>query len=300
MPDISVVIPTRNRLPYIPNVIQTFLAQDEVKEIIFVIDGSTDGTPEYLRQASAADSRIRFVDNVRNRGVTYSRNRGLELASCEYTFTAEDDLTLRPGFMATLLAHMQESGADIISARNIFRGENETELEAVARTDKVTGPTINRSLITVQIDANLSADQVQPLLPSPMLGKTETFRKLGWDEHYTGSAWREESDLQLEAVKSGYKLVFCPHTISFNLVIENDSGGVHATAGFRRIKSITRNNWYFIHKHREVIAREFGVTHLHVCITRFVIWKTWQEILRPFAAEHAHNMLTAVRGKQTT
>lgn len=291
MPDVSVVIPTKDRLPYLPNVIQTCFAQPEVKEIIFVIDGSTDGSLEYLEHASAADNRIRYADNVINKGTTYSRNRGIELASCEYTFTAEDDLTLQDGFMATLLAHMQETGADIISARNIFRHERESMAEAVARTDQWTGPTINRKLITVQVEMNVSGDQVQPLLPSPMLGRTETFRKVGWDVYYQGSAWREESDFQLQALAAGYKLVYCPHTISFNLVIENDTGGAHTLAGFRRVKSITRNNWYFINKHRSLIAREFGITNLHFYITRFVIWKTREEIVKPFAANAARKTL---------
>lgn len=295
MPDVSVVIPTKDRLPYLPNVIHTCLAQPEVKEIVFVIDGSTDGSLEYLRDVSAVDSRIRYIHNPTNMGQAYSRNRGVERVSCEYTFTGEDDLTLQDGFMATLLAHMQETEADIISARNIFRYERESMPEAVARTDEITGPTINRKLITVQVEMNVRGDQAQPLLPSPMLGKTEVFRKIGWDEYYRGSGWREESDIQLEALKSGYKLVYCPHTISFNLVIANDSSGAHALAGFRRLKSITQNNWHFIHKHRVLIAREFGITHLNFYIVRFVIWKTWQEIVMPFALGHARKLLAALR-----
>lgn len=295
MPDVSVVIPTKDRLPYLPRVIQTCLAQPEVKEIVFVIDGSTDGSLEYLKQASAADNRIRYANNVVNRGTSYSRNRGIELATCEYTFTAEDDLTLQDGFLATLLTHLEETGADIISARNIFQYESESKAEALARTDNLTGPIINRKLITVQVQMNVSGDQAQPLLPSPMLGKTETFRKVGWDEYYKGSAWREESDLQLEALAAGYRLVYCPHTISYNLVIENDTGGAHMLAGFRRIKSITRNNWYFIHKHRAVIAREFGVTNLHVYIAKFTSWKIWEEMVRPFTVNAAHKILVPFR-----
>jgi glycosyltransferase involved in cell wall biosynthesis len=282
MPEVSVVVPTKDRLPYLRQTIRMFLSHDEVKEIIIVIDGCQDGTLEYLSDASAADSRIRYVNNVTNRGVAYSRNRGIELVKCEYTFVAEDDLTLSEGFFATLLAHMQETGADIISARNIFRWQSESIPDAIARTDQTTGPTINRKLITVQVEMPVDDHRIQPLLPSPMLGRTEVFRKIGWDENIRrGSAWREESDFQLEAWKSGYKLVYCPHTISFNLMIDNDRSGVHALAGFGRIRSIVRNNWYFVHKHRELIAKEFGVTNLNYYIARFAIWKIYREIVKP-------------------
>lgn len=282
MPEVSVVVPTKDRLPYLRQTIQMFLSHDEVKEIIIVIDGSSDGTIEYLSEASASDSRIRYINNVTNRGVAFSRNRGIGLATCEYTFVAEDDLTLSEGFFGTLLAHMQETRADIISARNIFRWQSESIRDAIARTDRISGPTINRRLITVQVEIPVDDHRVQPLLPSPMLARTEVFRKIGWDENIRrGSAWREESDFQLEAWKSGYKLVYCPHTISFNLLIDNDRSGVHALTGFRRIKSIVRNNWYFIHKHREVIAKEFGVTNLNFYIVRFALWKIYREIVKP-------------------
>lgn len=298
MPEVSVVLPTKDRLPYLRQAVQMFLTHDEVKEVIVVIDGCQDGTLEYLEEASAADRRVRYVDNVVNRGVAYSRNRGIALAKCVYAFVAEDDLTLSEKFFTILLVHMRETRADIISARNIFRWQNESIPDAIARTDKLTGPTINKGLITVQVGIPVNGHRVQPLLPSPMLGRTEVFRKIGWDENIRrGSAWREESDFQLEAWKSGYKLVYCPHTISFNLVIENDRSGVHALTGFRRVKSILNNNWYFIHKHREVIAREFGVTNLYVYIIRFAMWKTYQEIIWPSLWSAAVRLLGPLRRK---
>jgi glycosyltransferase involved in cell wall biosynthesis len=281
MPDVSVVVPTKDRLPYLQGAISSFLAQDEVKEVIIVIDGCRDGTLQYLVEASAAEARIRYVDNVTNKGVAYSRNRGIELARCEYMFMAEDDLTLSENFFATLLAHMRETGADIISARNIFRGEHEAIPDAIARTDRITGPSINRSLITVEVGIDTGTDSLQPLLPGPMLGRTEIFQKIKFDDYYRGTAWREESDFQLEAWKSGYKLAYCPHTVSFNLMIENDRGGVHSSVGFKRVKSIVKSNWYFIRKHRDVISREFGITNLYFYIVRFAVWKTSQEIVMP-------------------
>jgi glycosyltransferase involved in cell wall biosynthesis len=298
MPEVSVVVPTKDRLPYLRNTIRMFLSHDEVKEIIIVVDGCQDGTLEYLKAASAADARIRYVANATNMGVAYSRNRGINLAKYDYAFVAEDDLTLSEKFFTILLAHMQDSGADIISARNIFRWQNESMPDAIARTDKLTGPTINKGLITVRVEMPVDGHKAQPLLPSPMLGKTEIFRKVGWDENlWRGSAWREESDFQLEAWKSGYRLVYCPHTISFNLVIDNDRGGVHASTGFRRVKSIVKNNWYFIHKHREVIAREFGVTNLYFYIARFAAWKIYQDMIKPPFWNAALRVLRPLRRK---
>ena len=46
---VSIVIPTYNRRHTLVKVIDSYLCQKYVKEIIFVNDGSTDDTCEYLK-----------------------------------------------------------------------------------------------------------------------------------------------------------------------------------------------------------------------------------------------------------
>ena len=269
MTEISVVIPTKDRLSYLRKAVPMFLAQQEVNEVVVVVDGCSDGTLEYIKAASESDSRIRYTDNVTNKGLPYSRNRGLELAQCEYSFTGEDDLELSENFFATLLAHLEATGADLISGRNVFRGERESRAEAIARTDRIPDPSVNRRTLMVHVDMKTAGDQEQSLLPAPMLGRTDVFRKVRFDDSYRGNAWREESDFQLSAREAGYKLVYCPHAISFNIEIENDRGGVHATWGLKRLGWQIRNNWRFVQKHREIIAREFNVGNPYVYIAKF-------------------------------
>ena len=48
-----------------------FLAQAEVEEVVIVVDGCSGGTLEYVKQASASDKRIRYTDNVINRGLPF-------------------------------------------------------------------------------------------------------------------------------------------------------------------------------------------------------------------------------------
>ena len=285
MTEISVVVPTKDRLPYLRKALPMFLAQEEVKEVIVVVDGCSDGTLDYVKAASTSDPRIRYVDNLTNKGLPYSRNRGLELADCEYAFTGEDDLEMTPDFFTTLLAHMAETGADIISGRNIFRLERETQAESVARTDRIPGPSVDLRTIMVRPDMNTKEDQEQPMLPAPMLARTEIFRKLSFDdETFRGNAWREESDFQLSAREAGYTLVFCPHAITFNIDIENDRGGVHNTSGLRRAAWVVKNNWRFVRKHRDFIAREFDAGNLYVYIAKFAIARTITEVVLELAS----------------
>lgn len=278
---ISVVIPTKDRVQWLRRTVEMFLGFAEVGEVIIVVDGCQDSTLEYVQTASAADPRIRYLDNVRNRGTTYSRNRGAELAGCEYLFAAEDDLELPDDFFAVLLAHMQDTGADVIAGRNIFKFEHESAEESVARTGRMAGPAVDRRRVEIQTGIPTPADQEQSLLPAPMLGKTEIFRKVGWDESVRGHGWREESDFQLSAREHGYKLVCCPHAISYNLVIENDTGGAHYLTDTKRVKWMVRNNWRFVRKHRELIAREFDAGNLYLFIAKFAVRKTSTDVILP-------------------
>jgi GT2 family glycosyltransferase len=114
-----------------------------------------------------------------------------------------------------------------------------------------------------------------------MLARTDIFRKVRYDDGYRGNFWREESDFQLSAVEAGYRLVFCPHACTFNIEIENDRGGVHATWGFKRVSWIVRNNWRFVRKHRELIARDFEAGDLRLYIVKFAIRRSFQEVILP-------------------
>lgn len=278
---ISVIIPTKDRVRFLRRAVPMFLAQDEVEEVIIVVDGCSDGTLEYVKEASAEDKRIRFIDNVINKGLPYSRNRGIELAECDYVFTGEDDLEVTENFFGTLLAHMEESGADIISGRNIFRQQRESQADAIIRTDKIKEPSINRQFIMLHPDMRTSADQTQPLLPAPMLGRADIFQKIKFDDQYRGNAWREESDFQLSAWEAGYKLVYCPHAMTFNIEIENDRGGVHATWGLKRVAWVVRNNWRFVRKHSELIAKEFDTGNPYAYIVKFAARRTFHEVILP-------------------
>jgi len=88
-PQISVVIPVYNREQTIGRAIDSVLAQERLpEEIIVVDDGSTDNTPEIL------DSYLTKIQVVRqdNKGVSASRNRGIELAKGKWiAFLDSDD-----------------------------------------------------------------------------------------------------------------------------------------------------------------------------------------------------------------
>ncbi len=91
-PLISVILPTYNRLQYLPETVETILNQTFTDfELIIIDDGSTDGTKEWINKQ--ADCRIRYINYTENRGVSYARNMGLDLVQGKYiAFCDSDDL----------------------------------------------------------------------------------------------------------------------------------------------------------------------------------------------------------------
>src|SRR5690348_694187 len=93
IPDISVVIPTRNRWDLLSRSgLSAALMQEDVDvEIIVVDDGSTDETP--ARLAALEDPRVTVIRHDQPRGVAAARNRGIAAARGEWlAFLDDDDL----------------------------------------------------------------------------------------------------------------------------------------------------------------------------------------------------------------
>jgi glycosyltransferase involved in cell wall biosynthesis len=90
-PAISVIIPAHNVARYLRQAAESVLAQTRQDfEVIVVDDGSTDGTPDVLRDLR--DARLRMLRQSRS-GSASARNAGIALAAGPYiAFLDADDL----------------------------------------------------------------------------------------------------------------------------------------------------------------------------------------------------------------
>ena len=88
MKTISVLIPTYNYARYLPQAIDSVLAQTYAPlEVLVVDDGSTDDTPQVL---AAYGNRIRAIRQD-NQGVAAARNTGVAAARGEYVALLDSD-----------------------------------------------------------------------------------------------------------------------------------------------------------------------------------------------------------------
>lgn len=107
MPRISVLMPVYNGMPYIPEAVESVLAQDEQDwELVISDNGSTDSTRDYL--STLQDPRIRVHLQQANLGVYGNLNFLLAQAQASIAKILCADDKLLPGALARIAAFMEE------------------------------------------------------------------------------------------------------------------------------------------------------------------------------------------------
>ncbi len=108
-PLISVVMPIYNRPDLAPRSIESILNQTfKDFEFIIVDDGSKEETKKVLKEYAKKDSRIRVIQNPKNRGIAYSRQRGLEEAKGTYVAVMDSDDWSVPDRLEKSLSFMRD------------------------------------------------------------------------------------------------------------------------------------------------------------------------------------------------
>jgi glycosyltransferase involved in cell wall biosynthesis len=109
-PEVSVVIPTRNRRALLERTLSSALAQQAVRvEVIVVDDHSEDETRRYL--GSIRDSRVRPILKSSNQGVAAARNAGIDAARGRWVAFLDDDDLWAPRKLHTQLVALDGAAA---------------------------------------------------------------------------------------------------------------------------------------------------------------------------------------------
>ena len=115
---LSVVIPAYNEEENVPILYEKLKkvldSLGEDYEIIFVDDGSTDGTYQRLKQLAEKDSRLKVIRFKRNYGQTAAMSAGFEHAKGDVIITLDADLQNDPEDIPILLEKLKE-GYHVVS-----------------------------------------------------------------------------------------------------------------------------------------------------------------------------------------
>lgn len=144
-PVCSVCIANYNGKEVIVDCIESVLGQDcgfDV-EIIVHDDASTDGSADLVRQRYP---QVRLIESQQNVGFCISNNRMAAIASGTYLLLLNNDATLMPGALATLLQHADAIGAPAILTLPQYNAESGALIDAGCFLDPFLNPVPNLEL----------------------------------------------------------------------------------------------------------------------------------------------------------
>ena len=131
IPRVSVIIPVYNVEKYLRECLDSIVNQTlrEI-EIICVNDGSTDGSPEILREYGEKDCRITIISQE-NRGISSARNHGADIASGEYFYFMDGDDILERDALSRLYQLSEEKSLDVLyfDGKSFFETEELKEIK---------------------------------------------------------------------------------------------------------------------------------------------------------------------------
>src|SRR5262245_21399557 len=145
MRTLSIVVPVkdeRDNIDPLYRQVKDVLRDGFAWELVFVDDGSTDGTFEELSRVAAMDSRIKVVRLRRNFGQSAAMQAGIDASSGELVVTMDGDLQNDPADSPLLVAKLDE-GYDMVLGERAKRRDSLTRTVptrlANAIIRKVTG-----------------------------------------------------------------------------------------------------------------------------------------------------------------
>lgn len=116
-PLVSVVVPGRDVAEYLGDTITSLerqLRHPDLLEVIFIDDGSTDGSADLLAARRDLSAQVKVLRNPVSEGVSAARNRGLAAAEGQFIGFLDADDWFAPGHLQILVDALQQLRCDFV------------------------------------------------------------------------------------------------------------------------------------------------------------------------------------------
>jgi glycosyltransferase involved in cell wall biosynthesis len=195
-PEVSVVLPTRNRSSMLMQAVSSALSQEGVQlEVIVIDEGSSDDTPERL--ARIDDDRLGVIRHERPKGVAPARNAAIARARGGWIAFLDDDDLWAPDNLRTQLAAAGSGGHSLSYCRRIEIDEQGFVLHL---SHRVHADDLARRMLSNNVIGG----------PSGVLVRTDLLDRVGaFDESFSALA---DWDLWIRAAAGGTAIA-CPEPL---------------------------------------------------------------------------------------
>lgn len=230
LPSLSMVIPAYNEKEHLPEKIANIQELDypaEKLEVVFISDGSTDGTNEILKGIQGFDAQNLYFGE--RRGKSTALNEGVRQARHDLLVMSDAATLFAPDALKNLVRHFHDPGAGVVCGALLFRGSQESQ-----QTEGVYWKYESMlRLMEARLGATMTASGAIYAL------RRDCFLPISADTVI------EDFVIPMNARKRGYRVIYDPEVVATEFAASSVSGEFTrrvrlAVGSFRAMRQLAR------------------------------------------------------------
>ncbi len=212
----SVIIVNHNGIEFVAECLKSVFENEYSDfEVIFVDNGSTDGSLDYVKKEFGIDSRLRIVENGASLGPAVGRNRGAKVAKGEYLIFLDNDTRVDKKCIIELIKVLENDSTIGAAQAKLLRMGTDNLYDCAGDYLGPLGFLIERSRGAKDIGQfDYIADILSAKSAASIIRKGLFDKIGGFDEDFY--MYLEETDLSWRVWLSGYRVVFIPDSVVYH------------------------------------------------------------------------------------
>ena len=224
-PVLSVMMPVYNEVSTVEIILRHVLCRPEVRDVIVVDDGSTDGSWEVLSRVAAEDERIKLIRQPRNQGKGAALRVAIEHLTAPFALVQDADLEYDPDDYPALLQPLVAGRADAVNGVRGFGAHTAYSYWFVKG---------NQWLTTI---ANVAFNcYVSDLLSGYKVLRSDLWRRLD----LRSAGFEVETEIVAKVVRLGYRF----HELPITYITRSRAEGkkIRLKDGFSALSALVRHS----------------------------------------------------------
>jgi GT2 family glycosyltransferase/SAM-dependent methyltransferase/Flp pilus assembly protein TadD len=244
----SIIIPTWNKVELTSQCLTALASSttDISFEVIVVDNGSTDGTPEFLRSLGGD---VQLILNKDNLGFAKACNQGARAARGKYLVFLNNDTIPQPGWLSSLVSEVDFHPEVGIVGSKLLYPDGMVQHAGVVRD--------SQHLLPYHIYKSFAGDhpavnqrrEFQIVTAACLLIRRALFERVGgFDEAYVNGF--EDADLCLKVREQGHVVVYQPRSVVVHLESQTPGRKAHDKANAARFLDRWGAQWWTVDEDR--------------------------------------------------
>jgi GT2 family glycosyltransferase len=230
-PTISVVTVSLNGKKWLKQLFGSILDSnypEEKLEIIFVDNGSVDGSVEFVKAMFTDAERLKIIQNTSNLGWSPANNEGMRIAKGEIVVCISNDMMVEPNWIKEIVKAMEaDKHVGMVQCNSLSMWDRKTPDSGMNYLDRF-GYSYSYASSKINYEVFFAEGMAFAI-------KKEVINKVGVFDDYFFMEY-DDMDLSWRVRLGGYKIFFVP-----TAKVYHARGGTVGATYFQRVNNVT---WY--------------------------------------------------------